>query len=533
MKKIMFSLIFSLILVSAAWGQAQVWVARYSGPGNFNDIAYAMTLDAAGNIYVTGTSSGSPNYDIVTIKYNSSGTQQWLSVFNGGSHDAAYAIVVDNSGNVYVTGSSNQGLGSDYVTIKYNSSGAQQWVQYYEGPAFEEDIADGIAVDNSGNVYITGYSTGNQTNFDYATIKYNSNGIEQWVIRFNAPGDVEDVAAALVLDGSGNIYVTGRSNYNFTTIKYNTSGVQQWLQSYSEPGSVSNSAISMKMDGSGNLYISGISALTTNNYDYTTVKYNSSGQLIWAQSYSSPGTSTDVMSSLALDNLANVYVTGRNTGDFATIKYNSSGVQQWVSTYNGPGNAFDEATSITVDSSGNSYVTGTSYGNATTQYDFATVKYNPSGVQQWVQRYNGPGNFYDTPYSIAVDGSGNVYVSGSSGGSGTGLDYATLRYSQLTGLQSPPNEIPAEFKLYQNYPNPFNPTTKIKFSIPPYKGGQGDVSLIIYDVLGKQVQTLVNGTLSPSAYEVSFDGSNLPSGVYYYRLEAGDYTDTKKLVLIK
>jgi len=105
--------------------------------------------------------------------------------------------------------------------------------------------------------------------------------------------------------------------------------------------------------------------------------------------------------------------------DFATVKYDSSGTQKWVQRYNGPlGSGNDDAYSITVDSSGNVYVTGRSMGTGS-NYDIATVKYNSSGVQQWVQRYNGPGNGTDWANSILVDDSGNVYVSGLSAGSGT------------------------------------------------------------------------------------------------------------------
>ena len=94
--------------------------------------------------------------------------------------------------------------------------------------------------------------------------------------------------------------------------------------------------------------------------------------------------------------------------------------------------------------------------------------------------------------------------------------------------------IPINYKLYQNYPNPFNPVTKIRFNIPPLEGDRGRIiSLIIYDILVREVATLTNEQLQPGTYEVEFDGSNYSSGVYYYKLTAGDYTDTKKMVLVK
>jgi hypothetical protein len=104
----------------------------------------------------------------------------------------------------------------------------------------------------------------------------------------------------------------------------------------------------------------------------------------------------------------------------------------------------------------------------------------------------------------------------------------------LTHISNQSSKIPDKYFLYQNYPNPFNPTTIIKFEIPSdVKREMSNVRLIIFDITGREITTLVNEQLNPGTYEVTFDGSNLPSGIYFYKLTAGDFTDTKKLVLIK
>ncbi|MCF8239873.1 MAG: T9SS type A sorting domain-containing protein [Melioribacteraceae bacterium] len=103
-----------------------------------------------------------------------------------------------------------------------------------------------------------------------------------------------------------------------------------------------------------------------------------------------------------------------------------------------------------------------------------------------------------------------------------------------------------EFKLYQNYPNPFNPTTKIKYTIPTvernavslkknkrFGKSHYNVSLRVYSILGEEITTLVNEAKQPGTYEVEFDAAKLPSGVYFYRLNAGDYSETKKMILIR
>jgi hypothetical protein len=154
---------------------------------------------------------------------------------------------------------------------------------------------------------------------------------------------------------------------------------------------------------------------------------------------------------------------------------------------------------------------------------------------QWVQRYNGTGNEFDGADRIVLDTAGNVYVTGRSRGSGgSDDDCVTIKYSQSLGVNQISSEIPEKFSLSQNYPNPFNPSTKISFAIPSYvKSEMSNVKIIIYDVLGREVQILVDENLSPGTYEIDFDGSNLPSGVYYYVLTSSDFTQTKKMVLIK
>ena len=99
----------------------------------------------------------------------------------------------------------------------------------------------------------------------------------------------------------------------------------------------------------------------------------------------------------------------------------------------------------------------------------------------------------------------------------------------LVGLVNINSEIPEKFHLFQNYPNPFNPGTKIRFELPV----SSNVKLVIYDVLGKEVETLIDGELSAGTYEPKWNAEKLSGGVYFYKLEAGGFVSTKKMVLIK
>jgi uncharacterized delta-60 repeat protein len=431
-------------------GVHEAWVDRYDGPDNYIDEAAAVAVDGSGNVYVTGFSfDTNTDYDYTTIKYNSAGQRQWIARYDGtGSYiDKATAIAVDGSGNVYVTGASTSGNGSlDYATIKYNSAGQQQWVASYDGPASGDDVPTGIVVDGSNNVYVTGESEG-----DYTTIKYNSAGQRQWVVRYNGTANYDDQVAAIAIDATGNVYVTGtsygsESSYDYATIKYNASGQQQWVARYDGPASSDDQARAIAIDGAGNAYVTGYSYGSV-GYDYATIKYNSAGQQQWVRRYDGPAHSDDVANAIAVDGSGSVYVTGgsyssESSLDYATIKYDTSGQQQWVRRYDGPANYDDEATAIAVDGSGNVYLTGKSF-DWNTDYDYATIKYDASGQQQWVVRYDGTANSIDEVAGFAIDAIGSVYVTGRSYGSGSDYDYATIKYVQDATPTPTPTATPS------------------------------------------------------------------------------------------
>jgi len=507
---------------------SQEWVARYASATTQSDVPYAMTVDAAGNAYVTGTTAtATGGNDWATIKYNSAGVQEWLRTLDGGGSDAAFAITTDQAGNVYVTGSSAGGFYSQ--TAKYSAAGDQLWMQSFTTIG-EGDAGVDIAVDPDGNVYVTGYNV--ETSIDIVTIKYSPGGVELWVRRYDS-GSGEDVPAAIACDASG-IYVTGRSGGVFTTIKYDFNGVQQWVRNYNG-GFGSDAPAALILDAAGNIYVTGQSTGDGTNHDYATIKYDAAGTEIWVRRYDGPSTvfanDYDRAAALAVDAGGNVFVTGNSSDDFATVKYDAAGTEIWVRRYNGPAAGGDWATAIAVDAAGNSYVSGSSFGGSTTQYDFATLSYDPSGTVRWTERYNGPGSFYDTPYSIAVHSSGSVYVSGSDGGSGTGLDYATIKYAPATTSVTPQPNQPRSALALQSDPNPFTRASRIRFTIPETHGEH--VRLAVYDVRGKEVALLVNEVLAPGTYERELNGSTLAAGVYWSRLQAGGLSEIRKVILVR
>lgn len=423
------------------WNGVEQWVARYDGLGSWNEVAVDVAVDGLGSVYVTGYSEGiGTKKDFATIKYSPDGIQEWTARYDRMqySDDKATALVVDGMGNICLTGYSvGSGTGKDYATVKYDSDGIQQWVAHYDGPANGDDVAADIKIDGSGDVYVTGESRGPGTEYDYSTVKYSSDGVRQWVARYNGPGFSDDKATGMAVDDSGMVYVTGSSEgsdtgSDYVTIKYDSDGVQQWKAHYDGPANGDDVAVGIAFDGLGGVCVGGYGQGSGTAEDYITVKYNSEGGQEWMRCYDGPSNADDVASDIAIDSSGNVYVTGYSEGsstkkDYATVKYDRDGIQQWIARYNGPGNHYDQPYDLVVDGSGNAYITGKSK-NSDLRYEYATVKYGPDGIQRWVTHYHGPGMLEDEATAIAVDDSGNVYVTGTSWGSSSCFDYATIKY---------------------------------------------------------------------------------------------------------
>ncbi len=319
------------------------------------------------------------------------------------------------------------------------------WTRRYNGPGNYEDIPHAMAIDDSGNIFVTGYSHGSGTYMDYATIKYDPAGNVVWIARYNDSLDMADVAYALVLDDSGNIYVTGTSYgtsvtwMDFFTIKYNALGETLWTRRYNGTGNDYDAAGCLVLDDSGNVYVAGMSRGRSTYDDILIIKYNSSGTQRWIARYDGLGRGSDGPSGLVVDDSGYVYVTGSSdvdtsmwtNYDYTIIKYNPSGTQQWVRSYNGPANQNDQSTGIVTDGNRNVYVTGSSDFDPrpdSVNYDYITIKYTAAGIQQWVARYNGTGRYIDQANRILIDDSANIYVTGASFGPGTYEDFATIKY---------------------------------------------------------------------------------------------------------
>ncbi|MBI3123960.1 MAG: SBBP repeat-containing protein [Ignavibacteriales bacterium] len=653
------SLILTVLVCSISYGQ---WAKSIGGTSS--DYANSMAVDGSGNVYVTGnyastadfdpsgnttnlTSAG--GYDIYFAKYDANGALLWAKSAGGTGTDYGNSIAVDASGCIYVTGyfsgtanfAPSEGTAnrtsagsSDIFFAKYNANGNIMWVKSVGGTS--GDYGNSIAVDASGNVYITGHFSGtadfdpsdNTTNLvswvysDIFCAKYDANGALLWAN--SAEGDSYDYGKSIAVDGSGNVYITGSfssqaffgTEYLFSTgsedvffAKYNSSGTIQWAKKVG--GTNSEDCNSIIVDGSSNIYIAGgfqgtadfdPSAGTTNltsagSLDVFFAKYNYSGDLQWAKNIS--GTDYDIGNSTAVDGSGYVFVTGFFSGttdfdpsggttnltsagsnDAFFAKYNSSGVLQWAKNVGGAND--DRSQSISVDESGYTYIAGFFRETADFDPSAGTTNLTSAGVDDiFFAKYNTSDGLVPvelTSFSASIV-NGKVVLIWSTATEVNNYGFEILRFAQNEKWEkigfiqghgnsnstkdytftdnTPPSgkikyrlkqidfngafeysndieldiALPTNFSLHQNYPNPFNPETTISYKIQ----AASQVSLKVYDILGREVATLVNEYKSAGSYNSQFSIRNyqLPSGVYFYTLKADTYVETRKMVLIK
>lgn len=508
-KKIIISIIFVLAYSSAYSQFTQEWSASCRFRGS------ALAIDSSGNLIVTGFRDSV----ICTVKYSSSGQKIWerdTAIFpNGqGIHNA-----IDRFGNVYI---SLADISSRLQLIKYDSSGLLKWNNLYLNQANQ---CVGIALDTAGNIFVTCESFVGR--YEYLTVKYNPAGNVDWERRYSGNYGAR-TPSSICVDISGNVYVTGSDNVDpirhvdYATIKYNNNGDQLWISQYNGRISSYDQPYSVCVDKNGYCYVTGTSDYTLSRASYCTIKYNSSGDSVWTRLYP-----TDTIGELYsrwgsfvfADSPGNVYVAGwkyiigsSDGWAITAMKYDSNGNMKWYRV----DSAAMYSRSAVLDKNNNFFLIGDGRGK------MKGVGYDSQGNKIW--DFPHPKNTYNAR-KILCNRNGDLYVLSSS------LDTAMLfKFSQPTIVRNENTGLINDYKLYQNYPNPFNPTTTIKFQCSI----RSNVTLKIYDIIGREIQTPVNEKLNAGTYIVRFNGEGLSTGIYFYSLYINDnLINTKHMIMIK
>ncbi len=373
----------------------------------------------------------------IVLNYNS------FALTNAASA-VSVTMAIDIHDNIVVAGDmETDNTGSNYAIVKYDKHGKKIWVQKYNGPGNGDDYVNAIAVDSSANVYVTGESYGGLSSSDYATIKYDKDGNEIWIKRYNGPGNGDDGGKSIAVDSLGDTFVTGYAYggsdlyLDIATVKYSPQGNEEWVRIFcgeKGKGTGFEEGQTVSIDNENNIYVTGYTSGYSTKCDIVTIKYDTQGNSIWRKQYNGLGSQDDSPKASKIDSSNSIVIVGESYGgsnvklNAVIIRYLSSGNLNMNRTYNTYYNGDDSANAIEVDDKHNIYIAGYCYSGVKKGTDFFTAKYSNQGKLLWQAKYNGPKYGYDEAFSIALNSGGSIYVSGVSYNSQGEGNFATIKY---------------------------------------------------------------------------------------------------------
>lgn len=403
------------------------------------------------------------------------------------------ALALDSQDDVYVTGRAMiSGQGTEIITMKLDGNDGQiLWTQYVGGAALQDDIAWDIVVGPDGNPVITGY-----------------------------------------------IVDAGNAAYYFTRKLAALDGAMMWERI--EPGALNNIEVRSGWLGvmdDGDIVMCH-RTFGSNGYDVVLKRYAASdGATVWATVYDGPTHGGDDVRAMRLDSEGNLLVAGVQDAfwnyDYMVLKFDSAdGSLLWSNGYDGPPGWYDVANCVSEGPGGSVVVSGLSDGSGT-GWDWATVAYDGTdGAWLWEMRYNGPAGQSDEARDLVCTQQGDVYVTGYAYTAATGKDFMTIRYQVPT--TSAAGDTPSAGLAVRAWPNPFNPRVNLSFEMPR----AGKASLVVYDLRGRRVATLLETDLAAGSHSAQWDGRDdggrvVAGGAYLAVARGAGMRSVSKIVLAK
>ncbi len=428
----------------------------------------------------------------------------WTRTFGGSANDEAFTSIQTRDGNYVVVGDSGYGAAS--VIIKFSKQGDIIWKNIYTGA---DRVYLRTAEDPAGNLY---FNTAN------GILKIGPGGNTLWRRNFNSVIGFQYIKFS---DNCRFLFCYGNNSAG----KVDSSGHLIWFKDYLNT-QYPNTFVLDFIEVNNSYYLTGI--VQSTGYKGFIRKLDTAGVEIWSK-YTNTGT---MLCSIVKSSGGSLIVSGNNANFLYCRKVDLSGNTTWERTYTSDSlmngysiiktgaNKFALATGgyginskfVMIDSSGNVIMNKIHYYGSLDKVMYLSIT-SPNDSGYIITGYIKPPN--TTTFNWLV--------------------VKTDKYGNTTpiGINTLSNNVPEQFKLYQNYPNPFNPSTKIKFEIP-VTGESHALEIIfkVYDITGREVYSL-SETKSPGTYEITFDAANYSSGMYFYTLEAGEYKETKKMILLK
>lgn len=457
-----------------------IWSSIFGGDDIDGSQSVIATSDSH---YVTvgqTFSFGAGYSDVWMIKFGANGDSIWSRTFGGAADDWGSSVIETSNGNYLIAGTTEQYIGDtkDALLLLTDADGHLLWSRTYGGSGSEE--ANEVIETSDGGYLLTGYTTSTGTGWS-----------DLWLLKTNSVGD------------------------------------SMWSRTYGWSYADEGFDLVETPDG-GFLVVGILSELTYNNYQFWIVKLNSNGDSLWSRSYGEAYKDEAFAVAKTTDGcyLAAGYkgTTPQPSGyDGWVLKLDSNGDSLWSRSYGGSG--MDWILTILELNGGDYLFAGTSV-MPTTGYDLWIMRMSPAGDSVWSGIYHNDTD--DWANEILQTAHGDYLVAGGTGGAIPDVWLVCVQ-GPGTAVQPQPPAQPASLALYPPRPNPFNAFTILSFELL----AASQVSLRVYDTAGRPMETLLNSWRAAGPHEVTFDGSGLPSGIYIYRLTAGQFQAAGKVLLLK
>lgn len=462
--------------------------------------------------------------------------------YGGIDYEEANAVIQTDDGGFIIVGETKSfgAGGTDIYVVRIKPDGDTMWTKTFGGVNYDEayDIVKADDTHYLIGAYTTSFGVGEG---DIYLIKIDLNGDTLWTKTIGT--EANDHIKKIKKTSDGGFIMCGDfeewGQYKYYLVKTDSDGDTVWTKAYDY--GIANSIV-QTYDGGYALIIYPY-ASTYWRYDFHLVKTDEYGNITWSKFYGGPDPNYEIGFALEQTTDDGYLIAGRADGygaggsDFLIIKTNSNGDSLWSKTFGGIND--ERAFTLTKTSDGGYLIGGYTSTFGGGFFDVYLVKTNEYGDSLWTRTYGG--TWQEMALDLKETDDGGFAIAGYTQTYGAGLfDCYLVKTDQnglVTGINDPTDAIVEDFNLYQNYPNPFNPSTSIQYAI----SSRQFVSLKVYDVLGNEIETLVNEEKPAGTYEIMWYAENLPSGVYFYQLKAVDlstgsgqgFIQTRKMILLK
>jgi len=525
-----------ILLAGFIYAQTERWVYRYNGSQSQTDWVHSLVYGTDNNIYAAGESFGnSTGVDFTVISTTESGAERWIYIYEPATGtDNAHSLVYGEDNNIYIGGfTKNLSSTTDYFTvISLTPSGNERWVYQRDS-----GLVYSITYGSDGNVYAGGVGS-HISGSGVSIISLTNAGTERWV--YSGPGPMGQTNA-VIHGADGNVYAIGYSyntSIDLVVVSLTSTGNERWVYTYNGPGEFWDHGYSIVYGSDGNIYIAGATYNTvTYQQDFTVISLTATGSERWIYTYDGAPNFVDEAYSIICGPEGNIYaggytVEGSSEGYFTVISLTTSGTERWIYRGNwGYGGCL--CRSIVYGADGYIYAAGEGTCDGY-DADLVVVSLTNSGIERWHYYYDGPAtNSQDHAYSVVYGNDGNIYAAGRSEGIGTYYDIVILSIDPTTGIKEHSSSDNAPNNLHIG-PNPFNDELLIEYCLLARRA----VSVEIYNILGLKMKTLINEIKNTGPHKIIWDGYDytgikVPSGVYILKFDAGDYVETRKLILLR